>query len=182
MIIAHQKKKENVAEYVLYMWQVEDLIRASHFSIEAIQSSIIDRFDVSAGVKQQMTTWYADLIAMMQAEQVMEKGHVQILKNVVNDMDELHLALLKSPKHVDYNVMFFNVLPCLVEFRQKSKAGSEVNDVELALNMMYQILLLRLQKREITQETMTAVNQVSRFLAVLADLYKKDENDELEME
>lgn len=181
MIIAHQKKKENIAEYVLYMWQVEDLIRASHFDIERIQNAIIDRFEQPAEVKQQMRKWYGDLISMMQEEQVAEKGHLQIIKNVVNDMDELHLALLKSPKHVDYNVMFFNLLPCLVEFRQKSGATAAVNDVELALNMMYEILLLRLQKREISEGTQAAVSQISRFLAVLSDLYKKDENDELEL-
>lgn len=182
MIIAHQKKKENIAEYVLYMWHVEDLIRASLFNIETLQTSIIDQFGQPADVKQQMRTWYSDLINMMQEEHVAEKGHIQIIKNVVNDMDELHLALLKSPKHVDYNVLFFNLLPCLVEFRQKSGASAEVNDVELALNMMYEILLLRLQKREISEGTMAAVSQVSKFLAVLSSLYKKDENDELELE
>ena len=31
MIIARQKRKENIAEYLLYMWQVEDLIRANKF-------------------------------------------------------------------------------------------------------------------------------------------------------
>jgi hypothetical protein len=53
--------------------------------------------------------------------------------------------------------------------------------VELALNMMYEILLLRLQKREISEGTQAAVSQISRFLAVLSNLYKKDENDELEL-
>lgn len=182
MIIAHQKKQENIAEYILYMWQVEDLIRASKFNLDAIQTSIIDQFGQPDDVKKQMRTWYSDLIAMMQSEQVTEKGHVQILTNIVNDMDELHLALLRSPKHVDYNVMFFNMLPCLAEFRQKSGASAEVSDVELALNMMYEILLLRLQKREISQGTLTAVSQVSRFLAILSDLYKKDTNNELEIE
>lgn len=28
MITASQKRKENIAEYLLYMWQIEDLIRA----------------------------------------------------------------------------------------------------------------------------------------------------------
>ena len=29
MIIAEQKRKENIAEYLLYMYQVEDLIRTT---------------------------------------------------------------------------------------------------------------------------------------------------------
>ena len=29
MITASAKKRENIAEYLLYMWQIEDLIRAN---------------------------------------------------------------------------------------------------------------------------------------------------------
>ena len=36
MIIAQQKLKENIAEYVLYMYQIEDVVRAYHFDLEAI--------------------------------------------------------------------------------------------------------------------------------------------------
>ena len=34
MIIARRKRKENIAEYLLYMWQVEDLIRANNFDMD----------------------------------------------------------------------------------------------------------------------------------------------------
>ena len=34
MIVAKQKRKEKIAEYLLYMWQVEDLIRANQFDID----------------------------------------------------------------------------------------------------------------------------------------------------
>jgi hypothetical protein len=44
MFIATQKKKENIAEYVLYMWQIEDIIRAYKFDIEAIKANIIAAF------------------------------------------------------------------------------------------------------------------------------------------
>ena len=37
MIVARQKRKENIAEYLLYMWQVEDLIRANRFDMDAIR-------------------------------------------------------------------------------------------------------------------------------------------------
>ena len=28
MFIAEQKKRDNIAEYLLYMWQLEDILRA----------------------------------------------------------------------------------------------------------------------------------------------------------
>ena len=42
MIIASQKKKENIAEYLLYMWQIEDIIRAYGLDIDQIQKHIIN--------------------------------------------------------------------------------------------------------------------------------------------
>ena len=41
MIVAKQKRKENIAEYLLYMWQVEDLIRANQFDIDSIRRNVI---------------------------------------------------------------------------------------------------------------------------------------------
>ena len=36
MLIARQKRSENIAEYLLYMFQVEDLIRAYDFNLDQI--------------------------------------------------------------------------------------------------------------------------------------------------
>ena len=44
MFIARQKRKENIAEYLLYMWQMEDLIRSFKCDIEAIDKYIISQF------------------------------------------------------------------------------------------------------------------------------------------
>lgn len=37
MLIAQKLRKENIAEYLLYMWQVEDIIRANKLEIESIE-------------------------------------------------------------------------------------------------------------------------------------------------
>ena len=34
MDIALAKRRENIAEYILYLWQIEDLLRALQFSPE----------------------------------------------------------------------------------------------------------------------------------------------------
>ena len=39
MYISQQLKQQNIAEYLLYMWQVEDLIRANGFDIERIKKN-----------------------------------------------------------------------------------------------------------------------------------------------
>ena len=168
MLIAKQKKEKNIAEYILYMWQIEDIIRAYCLDIEAIQKNIVEQFDADEETKKEIREWYENLISMMRLENIQEKGHLQINKNIVSDLNDLHLELLQDPKEIQYNALFFKTLPFLVEFRNKTKAGEETDDVELAFNALYGILLLRLQKKEISKETMQAVEQIGKFLAVLS--------------
>jgi predicted metalloenzyme YecM len=41
MLIAKDKLKNNIVEYILYMWRIEDLLRAMNFDMEAIKSNLI---------------------------------------------------------------------------------------------------------------------------------------------
>ena len=41
MYTASAKKKENIAEYLLYMWQIEDIIRAYKLDIDLICANIV---------------------------------------------------------------------------------------------------------------------------------------------
>lgn len=175
MIIAKKKKEENIAEYILYMWQVEDLIRACNFDISVISKNIIDRFDQPADVRSEMVKWYENLIEMMHNENVEHGGHVSVLKAVVEDVNDFHIRLMQEPKEMQYNSIFFQTLPCLVEIRNNTRAGESVSDVELALNTLYGVLLLRLQKKEISKATEEAVGQISKFLSVLSKKYKEED-------
>lgn len=175
MIIAKQKRKENIAEYVLYMWQVEDILRAYHLDINEIQKNIVDQYNQSDEVKMEIRSWYENLIEMMKLEHKEESGHLQFIVNIVDDMNELHNELLQTPEEITYNALFFKTLPFLIEFRNKLKVGEEMNDIHLGLHALYAILLLRLQKKEVTNDTMVAVQHISRFLGVLALKYKDDE-------
>ena len=57
MIIANEKEKENIAEYILYMWHIEDLIRAYNFDINVIYSAVIQQFNLSNESVSEMKNW-----------------------------------------------------------------------------------------------------------------------------
>ncbi|NJM15399.1 MAG: DUF4924 family protein [Bacteroidales bacterium] len=42
MLIAKEKRNENVAEYILYMWQLEDLLRGCNFDINIVEREIVE--------------------------------------------------------------------------------------------------------------------------------------------
>ena len=115
MIIARQKRKENICEYLLYMWQVEDLIRANHFDMDEIRDKVIARYNQPDEVKEEIARWYEELIEMMRSEGVKESGHIQLNKNVIITLTDLHLRLLKSPKEMIYGAAYYKTLPYIVQ-------------------------------------------------------------------
>lgn len=179
MITASEKKRENIAEYLLYMWQIEDLIRAYKLDIDKIQENIIDKYnDLDDAKRKEMREWYESLIDMMRREGVVEKGHLQINKNVIIALDDLNHRLLSDTKFASYSAQFYHTLPIIVELRAKS-GDNKVGEIETCFNALYGILMLRLQGKEISEETKQATAQISKFLALLSHYYKQDYNNEL---
>ena len=181
MLIARGKKTENIAEYLLYMWQIEDLIRAFAFDIEKIQTFIIDGYEQPAEVKKEIRDGYESLIEMMRLENVTAGGHLQLNKNVITELDELHKLLLSLPKENFYLMTYHKVLPLIVELRAKP-GGTAFGEVETCLNLLYGLLMLRLQKREISDETAHAATLISEFLRMLSAKYKQDKEEGLDLD
>ncbi|MDE5693838.1 MAG: DUF4924 family protein [Duncaniella sp.] len=178
MIIASQKHKENIAEYLLYMWQIEDIIRANNLDIDRITTSVIDRFQLTDAQRKEMVEWYESLIDMMRREGVEKTGHLQLNKNVIIQLTDLHLALLKDPRFPEYTAEFYKTLPYIVELRAKA-GDTPAGEIETCFNALYGMLMLRLQGKEITPDTRDAVAQISKFLSLLAKDYNLDREDKL---
>ena len=181
MIIARQKRKENIAEYLLYMWQVEDLIRANQFDLDSIRRTVIAQYDQPDEVKEEIAKLYEELIDMMRSEGVMEKGHIQLNKNVIIALTDLHLRLLKSPKEMVYGEYYYKSIPNIVQLRAKS-GGEDLPELETCFNAIYGYLLLRMQGKTVSSETQEAIKQISSFLALLAEKYREDMNGDLKLE
>ena len=173
MIVARRKRKENIAEYLLYMWQVEDLIRANRFDIDSINRTVVSRYDQPEEVRKEISKWYEELIEMMRSEGVMEKGHIQLNKNVIIALTDLHLRLLKSPKEMVYGAAYYKTLPYIVQLRAKS-GGEEMPELETCFSAVYGYLVLRMQGKGISPETLEGIKQISAFLALLAEKYKEE--------
>lgn len=181
MYISQQLKQQNIAEYLLYMWQIEDLIRANGFDMEKIRKSVIEPYPIAEEQKKALAVWYEDLINMMHDEGVMEKGHLQINKNIIIWLTDLHLRLLRSPKFPYYSAAYYKALPFIVELRAKG-ADKEAPELETCFDAMYGVLMLKLQKKEISDETQKAIKVIGDLLAMLAGYYHKDKKGELEVE
>jgi len=176
MIISRQKKQENIVEYILYMWQIEDLIRAYSLNLVDIEKEIISQFDLDQDTISEMVIWYDNLIQLMLSEKVEEKGHVQMLKNIVNELSKLHLTLLESSFNKDYKKEFEELLPYLKDLFAKVDTTKK-STIEILLETLYGILMLKLKNTKISKETTEATNKMSIFLSLLAKKYHQNETD-----
>lgn len=173
MFIAQQLKEKNIAEYLLYMWQVEDMIRANHIDLDELKKNYLSQFDLESQKKIELEQWYAHLIEMMNLEGTQQRGHLQINKNIIFMLTELHTQLLQSPKHPFYTAAYYKALPYIVEVRNRGD-NKEVPELENCFDVLYGVMLLKLQKKVISQETAKAVGDITILLGMLSDYYKQD--------
>lgn len=167
-------------EYLLYMWQMEDLIRAYGCSLTRIRREYIDRFDYTDQQKDEEEDWFGDLIRMMNQEGKREKGHLAINEVLLQDLVDLHVRLLQSTRFPFYSAEYYRVLPFIVELRQKG--DKEIGEVETCLNALYGVMLLRMRQKPISPETAHAIKAITTFLGMLSDYYIKDRTEGLEWE
>ena len=181
MFVAQELRKKNIAEYLLYMWQIEDTIRAFDCQLRRIRDEWVAQYNYSEEQKDEEIDWFGNLIRMMNQEGCREKGHLQINKVTMQTLIELHEQLLQSTKFPFYNAEYYKVLPFIVELRNKG-ADKEENEIETCCNTLYGVMLLRLQKKEITPNTAHAVKEITTFIGMLSDYYHKDKTEGLKFD
>lgn len=147
------QKKTNIAEYILYLWQIEDYLRAFPQQAEASQE-------------------LHDLYNMMHQENIIEKGHLQLAKNALSELEELHHDILDQ--EATYRAAMIQLTPSLNLLKAKTNTPT-MSDIEACLTLLYQVMLLRLQQREISTETEQVQKQVTHVLQYLSKTYRNQE-------
>ena len=174
MIIAEQKRKENIAEYLIYMYQVEDMIRANQLDLDSIEQTLISKFEVSYELKREMREWYKTLITMMREEKKEQTGHLNILENTAEQLSEMHHQILKQGIDMAYKGAYEKARAHIEALRMRSGHSKE-SDIQVALNGLYGLLILKLKKTAITQETSTAFDTIRELVAELSSRYMESE-------
>jgi hypothetical protein len=172
MRIAAQKLQENIAEYILYMYQVEDVIRAYKFDVDLIMEHYVQPQLPDSSFSGQYKTWYEGLIRSMKAQKIEKSGHLDELKEIMIELSYLHTTMLNMPDDTKYKEVYDAANKYLEEFKLKSDLKDK-NHIEIAFHAMYMKLLLKLQKKEISPETEEAFDGMRMMLAYLSRSYRR---------
>ena len=148
-------KRDNIAEYILYLWQMEDYLRA---------------FPEQADATQELS----ELNQMMHREGIVESGHLQLAQNALSELEDLHTQLLDEL--ATYRAAIIRLQPSLNILKAKTDRPT-MSDLEACFLLLYQIMLLRLQKRAISPETAAVQTQVTQLLQYLSKTYHDNQTE-----
>lgn len=178
MFVAQHKRKENIAEYILYMWQVEDLIRANGLDFKRLTEMVIEKYQVTEAVQRdQLLEWYDNLTEMMRLEQKEKAGHLQITMQLMHDLQRFHVSLLDQSAEIRYHNAFQMAYSDLRAFAGKVKGAETMHEVELGLTALYSAFMLRLRGTELGSDTEKALQRIGKFLGLLSAKYLKAEQE-----
>lgn len=178
MLIAQQKLRENIAEYVLYMFQIEDVVRACNLDIELLMDSYVIPQLPDPSLENDYRKWYSDIIRQMKLQRLEKTGHMHELREILVELSYLHTTMLNLTNN-PYKQIFEKALPLINEFKEKSNLKDK-NEVEVCFTGLYMKLLLKLQKKEISEATEEAFEAMRSVLANLAKAYHKMKSGDLD--
>ena len=181
MDIAKTKRRENIAEYILYLWQLEDLLRALQFSPEAIHSTLIaPRKDIAEEQKPIFLMWYLDIATLLRQEGKEEKGHLEHTLHLIQELHDLHLQLTKLPVGAHYRATYARLEPELPRLRELV-GNPGMSDTELCFRALYAAMLYRIKGEGGKAAVADTLEFVSPAIAELAAMHGKVERGEIDL-
>lgn len=168
--IAERKKTQNISEYLVYMYQMEDLIRSYQGNMEDIGQYLISHYPVSEEEKEGIKTWFSGLASSMKQQNRMQKGHLQELQELVQQLLELHYQLLKTD--ANYVATFHLAKPHLLEAIELAQEDLG-NEIHICLNGVYGLLLCRLLGKPVSDRQLEAADAFGNVLSHLNFSYQQ---------
>lgn len=180
MFIAEEKYQTNIAEYLIYMFQIEDMLRVFNFDLERVRNEYVRPQVKSEAFENKAVDWYKDIIDEMKSRHLESKGHLYRVGEVLTELIYLHNTLLDVVKDGKYQTLLDTASENIEDFRKKS--GMETAHLmEVCLHAMYMKLLLKMKGEEISEATETAFDSMRIILAYISKAYHQMKKGDMTM-
>jgi hypothetical protein len=167
--VAEKKKAQNIPEYIIYMYQMEDLLRAYNFNLDDVRQYVISHYPISEAEKKETAIWFADLAFEMKNAKVEKTGHLPRTQELVDELASIHWTLLKTDR--DYFDLYQNAKPHMIRLLLEAGENAPKHEIQIALNAIYGQLLARLRSREVPAEILEATDTFGDILSYLNWVY-----------
>jgi len=169
--LAH-RKQENIAGYVIGMWQVEDLMRALSLDMKQVEERLIATAEGDEHAKANLRNWYQELVERMRAEGLERTGHLSEVDEVLNELEHLHEALLEALEDESYQALNKKAAAGIAAVQQHA-GGDPEGPVTSALTAVYGVMMLRSQGKPISAETLEDDRAIRDLLDRLSLHYRQ---------
>lgn len=169
--VAENKKSTNIAEYIIYMYQMEDLIRSYQGNAEEIKTYVVEKYPVSKEEKKKIADWYLGLLDQMKDQSILEKGHLHELNTLVSELAKIHWQLLKTDPL--YFEAYGKAKPFILEAVMQAENQDLGNEIQICLNGIYGLLLCRLLGKKVTDEQLKSAEAYGDILSTLSYHFKE---------
>lgn len=178
MDFVEQKKADNIAEYVLFMYQIEDLLRACNLDVD-IAVSITSDEKMDDETLSAYRSWFSEMVTQMKQFGLEKKGHLPDLTDIMLELSYLHNTLLSITNHKQYQEVFALAQPIIEEFKERSDLNDK-NHIEIVFHALYMKLLMKLKNQSISVESEEAFKAMQAFVALLSKAYLNMKKGELD--
>ncbi|MCH7410322.1 DUF4924 family protein [Belliella sp. DSM 111904] len=172
--IAEKKLQANLPEYIIYMYQMEDLIRAYDFNLADIRQYVISHYPVSDEEKLATERWFSHLSEMMKVEGVNKTGHLSMIQKHVDTLAVTHWQLLKEDQ--TYYQIYHKAKPHIIQMIMDANGEDIGNEIQICINGVYGFLLAKLRSRDIPKGYGEAIETFGDVLSYLNLSLKGKEN------
>ncbi len=169
--IAEKKKSQNIGEYLIYMYQMEDLIRSYQGNMDEIKQYVISHYPVSEEEKTVITGWFEGLLGKMKSQEIMDKGHLKELRDLIENLANLHWNLLKTDK--TYFETYNTAKPYILDAILAANGENPGNEIQICLNGIYGLLLCRLLGKKVDDQQIKAAEAFGEVLSLLNFNYQQ---------
>ncbi len=168
--VAENKRATNIAEYIIYMYQMEDLIRSYQGNAEEIKTFVVSKYPVSEEERAEISDWYLALLEKMKEQDILEKGHLIELNQLVTSLAEIHWKLLKTD--AGYFEIYNKTKPFIIEAVMQAEGQDLGNEIQVCLNGIYGLLLCRLLGKKVSDEQLKSAEAFGDVLSYLSRYYQ----------
>jgi len=171
MLIAQKKRAEHIIEFLIYMYNVEDIVRKFGLDENSIVENYVKQIIPNPSFEVQYIEWYTNICQQLKNSGKHSAGHLYEVEEVIMELRYLHQTLLTITLDQKYISLFEAASEYIEEFKSKSKL-LDVHPIEVAVYAMNMKLQLKMRGQEISAETETAFDSMRILLAYLGRAYQ----------
>lgn len=172
MINPEEKRKENVIEYVLYLFHTEDILRSLSLNLITVEEVLIEPENLKPEEKIALKNRYESMIEEMERLNLENSGHIEEVYQIIGELSYLHNTLLTKLNDKTYEKLWNEALPFLKELESKANETAK-NPIELCFNGLYGVMVLKMKKQKVSDPTVAAMQTLSNLLKYLGKTYKE---------